>query len=51
MMLPISKGGLFGARTVDGIVFIRYTSLIKFMPEYVKPMSNRIKLCVDAKHI
>ena len=44
MILPISRGGFFGAMTVDGKLCIVDTSLRKYMPKYIKPMSNRNKI-------
>ena len=40
MILPISEGVCFGARTVDGKVYIGDTSLMKYMSKYIKPTSN-----------
>ena len=40
MMLPIYQGGFLGAKTVDGKVCIGYKYLRKFIPKYIKPMSN-----------
>ena len=34
----------FGARTVDGTICIGYTSLGKYMPKYIKPISNRYNI-------
>ena len=44
MILPISQGDFFGARTVDGKVCIVDTSLTKYMSKYIYPMSNRNKI-------
>ena len=44
MILPISQGGLFGAITVDVKVCIGDTPHRKYMPKYIKPMSNRNKI-------
>ena len=41
MILPISQGVFFGARTVDGKVYIVDIPISKYMPKYIKPMSNR----------
>ena len=41
LMLPISQVGLFCGRHVDGKVCIGDTSLRKYMPKYIKPMSKR----------
>ena len=41
MVLPISEGVFFGARTSGGKVYIGDTSLRKFMPKCIKPMRNR----------
>ena len=47
MILPFPPGACFGARTVNDKVCIRYTSLRKYMPEYIKPMMNRNEIkCV-----
>ena len=40
MILPISEGGFFDARNVDGKLCIGYTSLRKYMPKYIKPTSK-----------
>ena len=40
MILTISEGGFVGSRTVDGKLCIGGTSLRKYMPKYIKPMSN-----------
>ena len=41
MVLPSSQGDFYGARTIDGNICIGDTSLRNYMPEYIKPMSNR----------
>ena len=43
MILPRSEGGFPGVITVDGNICIGDTSLSnsKYMPKYIKPMSNR----------
>ena len=41
MILPITQGGFFGARTVHGRLFIGDTSLSKYIPKYIKPLSYR----------
>ena len=40
----IFKGYFFGARTVDEKLFIGDTSLRKYTPKIIKPMSNRDKI-------
>ena len=49
MILPSSKGGLSGAITVDGNIFIGDTSLRKYMPKYMKPMSSRNNITCGCK--
>ena len=44
MILPSSEGGFSGTRTVDGNIFIGYTSLSNYKPKYIKPMSKRNKI-------
>ena len=41
MILPICVGDFYGARIVDEKVNIGDTSLLKYMPKYIRPMSNR----------
>ena len=41
MILPSSRGGFSGARTIDGNICIGDMSPRKYMPKYIKPMSNR----------
>ena len=40
MILKIPQGGFYGDITVDGNICIEYTSLSKYIPKYIKPMSN-----------
>ena len=49
MILPISQQGFLGARTVDGEVCIGDTSLKKYVPKYIKPLSNRYKISCGCK--
>ena len=49
MIFPSSEGGFSGARTVDGNICIGDTSLRKYMPKYIKPMSNRNKITCGCK--
>ena len=44
LILPVSQGGFYGARNVDGKLFIGDTSLIKYMPKHTKNTSNRNKI-------
>ena len=44
MILPSSEGYFSGARTVDGKICIGDMSLRKYMPKYIKLMSNRKKI-------
>ena len=47
IILSISQGDCIGARTVDGKVYFGDTSLTKYMPKYIEPMSNINKItCV-----
>ena len=54
MILPISQGVFFGARTFDGKVYIVDMELRKYMPKYIETMSNRNnitcgwKTCISA---
>ena len=41
MILTISQGGHFGARTVDGKLYIGYTSLRKYTKTNIKNTSKR----------
>ena len=41
MIFPSSEGGFSGAIPADGNIYIGDTSLRKYMPKYIKPMSNR----------
>ena len=43
-ILPSSEGGFSGARTIYGNICIGYTSLRKYMPKYIKPISDRNKI-------
>ena len=49
MILQISEGVCFGARTLDGKVFIRDKSLRKYIPKYIEPMRNRNKITCICK--
>ena len=49
MILPSSEGGFFGAITIDGNFCIEYTSLRKYMPKYIKPMTSRDKITCGCK--
>ena len=49
MILSISLGVFWGARTVDGNLCIGDTSLRKYMQKYIKPMSNRKKITCGCK--
>ena len=44
MILPSSEGGFLAARTVDGKICKGDKSLRKYMPKYIKPMSDRNKI-------
>ena len=44
MILPSSEGVYFRARIVDGKICIGDTSLRKYMPKYIKTMSNINKI-------
>ena len=41
MIFPSSEGVFSGAIPVDGNIYIGDTSVRKYMPKYIKPMSNR----------
>ena len=49
IILPSSGGGFSGARTIDGNVCIGDTSLKKYIPKYIKPMSKRNKIICGYK--
>ena len=51
IILTTPQGVIFGDITVYGKVCIEYMSLRKYMPKYIKPMSNRNKTHVDTKHV
>ena len=44
MIFPSSEGGFSGARTVYGNICIGDTSLRKYMPKYIKPMSDKTNI-------
>ena len=54
MILQSSEGGFSGEITVDGKICIGETSLRKYIPKYIKPMSNKnniicgCKTCISA---
>ena len=49
IILPTSEGGFLRAKTVYGKICIGYKSLRKYMPKYIKPMSNRNKITCGCK--
>ena len=49
MILTISEGVVFGARTDDGKLCIGYKSLRKYMKKYIKPMRNRNRITYGYK--
>ena len=49
MIFPCSEGGFSGARTFDGNICIGDTSLSKYMPKNIKPMSNSSKITCGYK--
>ena len=51
MILPISEGVCFVARTVYGKVCIGDTSLRKYIPKYINKLATEIRLNVDEKPV
>ena len=49
MILPSSEGGFSGAITIDRNICIVDTSLRKYMPKYIKPISNRNNITCGCK--
>ena len=49
MIFTSSERGFSGARTVNGNMCIGDKSLSKYMPKYIKPMSNRNKITCGCK--
>ena len=49
MILPISQGKFFGAKTVDVKVCFGYIPLSKYMPKYIKPTRKINKITCSFK--